>query len=478
MSQFTMFIAWQRLCSRLILEMAGAFEFPSQPAHLLHSLRLAAYLVGWNSSPNLESDMSKNNSSSERIIIVGGGFAGLSAAVRLVQSGFPVTLIEASKLGFAASSRNQGWLHSGAAFAQVDPHLAKLCYESLKQTIEFCPDCIEPETGPMVYCSLSEETKLEDWTSAWEAAGIPFQELPEGELNWSLPQVQLEQISWAMRLPDRSFRPDLLLSHLAEAARNAGVEIRSNTFVSRLLLDEQVTHSTENPEAIQLNSPELLESPQGDPRDQTSNSRCYGVQIGEGEELRGQLVILATGALSSNAFSSLFQETSGQQRDYQLVLLKTHLRAVRPGLSADPFYIVDGVGLNHLPHQDVSVFGTGRWNVVAHAVDDQLEEVEVQLIEDQIHEVFPNGFAEPVEVKDWAGITVQAMHIDQVEPGVAPLPTIVDHSQQPCRIENVMSIFPGRATLWAHLAEDVKNNVLEKYEPATNATSSPPWDFR
>ena len=54
---------------------------------------------------------------SSRIVIVGGGISGLSIAARLAQAGMPVTLLEASHLGFGASTRNQGWLFSGAWFA-------------------------------------------------------------------------------------------------------------------------------------------------------------------------------------------------------------------------------------------------------------------------------------------------------------------------------------------------------------------------
>ena len=46
---------------------------------------------------------------SPRVVIVGGGFAGLSVAARLAQSGLLVTLLESARLGFHASMRNQGW---------------------------------------------------------------------------------------------------------------------------------------------------------------------------------------------------------------------------------------------------------------------------------------------------------------------------------------------------------------------------------
>ena len=135
-----------------------------------------------------------------------------------------------------------------------------------------------------------------------------------------------------MRLPDRSFRPNVLLNRLAATARNAGAEIRADTFVSGLLMEDR---------------------------------RVYGVSVGASEEVRAKLVVLATGAYSQTGFSQLYHPVAGCQSDYRLVCLKSHLRAVRPGIAADPFCVVDGIGLNHLPHFESSVFGTGRWEVVS-----------------------------------------------------------------------------------------------------------------
>lgn len=386
--------------------------------------------------------MSHLSSSSERIVVVGGGFAGLAAAVRLAQAGLPVTVLEASKPGYAASTRNQGWLHSGAWFAQTDAELARLCHESLQQTIRFCPDCVEPDVCTMIYCSLEDQSQPDGWTRAWEQAGIPFEPVSPRDPNCHLPATGRDRISWALRLPDRSFRPDILLSRLASTARGAGAEIRPDTCVTGLLIDEQCV---------------------------------YGVSIGANEEVRARLVVLATGAYSQTVFSQLYQPIAGRQSNCQLVCLKSHLRAVRPGIGADPFCVVDGAGLNHLPHSRTSVFGTGRWQVVPNAGDDRVDRREIAILAREIDAFLPGGFGDDVNVQDWAGTTVQAMHLEQVHPGEAPLCTIVDHSQEPCDIENVISIFPGRATLWAPLAERVLTTVLLKAGVGDNLISHPPW---
>jgi len=386
--------------------------------------------------------MSSASTHSERIVIVGGGFAGLSAAVLLSQAGLPVTVLEASTLGYAASTHNQGWLHSGAWFARTHPELARQCYESMRQTIKYCPDCLEPGLEAMTYLSLSNRSDASEWTTAWEKAGIPYQRLLTGEIHWQLPKFDRDRIKWAFRLPDRSFRPDVLLSQLAATARNAGAEVRAGSFVSGLLIKDR---------------------------------SVYGVGIGSNEEMHARLVILATGAYSKKAFSYLYDATVGKQWDVKLVNLKTHLRAIRPGLTADPFCIVDGIGLNHLPHHTASVFGTGRWEVVHGSADNEVESHEVELIEEELKTIFPDGFSGETQVQDWAGTTVQAMHVEQIEPGVAPLPTIVDHAREPGGIENLLSIFPGRATLWPHLAEQVRLKVFEQVEQSSTSVATPPW---
>ncbi len=386
--------------------------------------------------------MARPTHSSERIVIVGGGFAGLSAAVRLAQAGLPVTVLEQSKLGYAASSRNQGWLHSGAWFARAHPNLARMCYESLLQTLRFCPECIEPHYGSMVYFSTSSETGLGEWTQAFDQSGIPYDNLSRADLEKALPTVDRRQIHAGLRLPDRSFRPDTLLSELAAAARNAGAEIRPQTFVDGLLIEDR---------------------------------SVYGVRVKSNEELRARLVILATGAYSQTSFSHLFEPVAGCQSDYRLVCLKTHLRAVKPETGCDPFYVVDSPGVNHLPHFGTSVFGTNHWRVVSSAGDDQLDAAETEKIDENLRLLFPQGFGPHCKIHDWAGTTVQAMHIEQIEPGDAPLPTIVDHSTECYQVDNVLSVFPGRATLWPHLAEQVRKTVLEQLGSRVSETSQPPW---
>jgi len=51
------------------------------------------------------------------VVVVGGGYTGLSAARQLARTGARVTLIEANELGFGASTRNGGIVHPGYKWA-------------------------------------------------------------------------------------------------------------------------------------------------------------------------------------------------------------------------------------------------------------------------------------------------------------------------------------------------------------------------
>lgn len=47
------------------------------------------------------------------VVVIGGGFTGLSAALTLAEAGARAVLLEAERIGFAASGRNGGQIHSG-----------------------------------------------------------------------------------------------------------------------------------------------------------------------------------------------------------------------------------------------------------------------------------------------------------------------------------------------------------------------------
>lgn len=377
----------------------------------------------------------------ERIVVVGGGISGLSIAAKLALNGFPVTLLESTTLGHAATTRNQGWLYSGAWFAPRDHGLARECYASLKQTLRFCPDCEEPNHRGMVYL-LPDASRADEWLSAWHAAGIPANPVSVSELRNDFPGLAVHDHARAWELPDRAFRPDVLLDKLVVSAESAGVEIRTGTPIENLI---------------------------------HRNGEVSGVVTTRGERLNARLVILATNAHSVPFWSDTTDYQAGVQSTITRVALKAHLVAVNPSVSPWPMCVMDETGLNHIPHGSRSVFGIDRWRHSLKPRDHEVEQSEVDMIWDAIRRYFPDWNPPAEQRIAWAGTTVQAMHVDQVEPGRVTLPTLIDHSVEPPRMQNLISVYPGRASLWAQLADETCRVVLRRLDREHAAIANPPW---
>lgn len=385
--------------------------------------------------------MTHSAATTRRVVIIGGGVAGLGAAVRLVQAGLPVTLFESSELGGEASTRNQGWLHSGALFATEHPDYARVCHAALQQTLQFCPECLEPQVPNMVYLFSRGETLVRRWTDAWNATGIPWKEIELERVFAELPGVDRSRVQHAFQLPDRVVRPDLLLTQLAAAARNAGVEIRCGTHVKCLNRREQ---------------------------------RIESVTASAGDEVAARLVIVAGGVSGLDMCREFLEPCAGSQGEVELVPLRTHLVSLEPEVGRLPFCVPDAGGFNHVPHPPASVFGTEHWER-ARTTAGETESQEVERVCGMIREFFPELAASGGAVRSWAGVIVQPLRVDQIQLGGALWPAVIDHARQAPCISNLISIFPGRASLWPNLAEETRRVVLGKLDVPEVGVAQPPW---
>lgn len=77
-------------------------QVPSHPASYY-----AATAIGMVEHPALQGDFRCD------VVVVGGGYTGLSAALHLAERGYDVALLEAKRVGWGASGRNGGQLNTG-----------------------------------------------------------------------------------------------------------------------------------------------------------------------------------------------------------------------------------------------------------------------------------------------------------------------------------------------------------------------------
>jgi glycerol-3-phosphate dehydrogenase len=385
--------------------------------------------------------MSAKSSNSERVVIVGGGIAGLAVAARLAQSGRPVTVFEQGPLGSGASTRNQGWLHSGGLYAAEQPALARLCYESLRETLAFSPECVEPGHSGAIF--LLSDARADRWLRAWRQVGIPHTPLPPAQVLERVPFLTAAEIHNAFLLPDRSIRADALLRQLAETAQTAGAEIRANTRVARLL---------------------------------RVRDEVRGVATALGDEVTGALVVLANNAAGLLPELGPCAKPSPCVADGCAVIsLKTHLIAVDPGPTSWPICLPEAEGFSHLPHPPKSVFGADRWLRADGAGDTVVVPGELERLREQVATLFPGFAAAACEAAAWAGTTIQVVPPGRELPTSVAWPGVIDHAEEPSAVGGVISVFPGRATLWGRLADETLRIVSAKVGDTELPVASPPW---
>ena len=58
------------------------------------------------------------------VVVIGGGLAGLTAALELAQAGRSVAVLEAERIGWGASGRNGGFVGPGYATSQA--HITRM----------------------------------------------------------------------------------------------------------------------------------------------------------------------------------------------------------------------------------------------------------------------------------------------------------------------------------------------------------------
>lgn len=122
------------------------------------------------------------------VVIVGGGYTGLSAALHLAERGTNVVLLEAAEIGFGGAGRNVGLINAGMWVMPDDfpkelgEHYGERALELLgngpylvRELIEKHSIKCELETNGTLHCAVGEEgmKELEERARQWQKRGAP-----------------------------------------------------------------------------------------------------------------------------------------------------------------------------------------------------------------------------------------------------------------------------------------------------------------
>lgn len=201
----------------------------------------------WEEAPPLET--TDPIPSSTDVIVIGGGYTGLSAALELAHGGASVSVLEAERFGEGASSRNGGFISSGinvgkgadmvAAYGQAraDDMLTEAndAYAHLHAVVE--------REG--IRCQIAEPGRFvpAHCPEAYEAQARRIDELNQltGAEAWMLPQSEQHQelnsdYYFGGLVSNRSggLHPGLLVRGLALSASRAGAKLHATCPAGRI----------------------------------------------------------------------------------------------------------------------------------------------------------------------------------------------------------------------------------------------------
>ncbi len=190
------------------------------------------------SFPDLAGDVSAD------VVVIGGGYTGVSAALELAKAGYKTVLLESRQIGFGASGRNGGQICTGFSHGQsslekqVSRADARKCFAMAEESKRL----IETRIGThKINCDLqwgymhcipkpTQMGMLQDWKDEYDALGYEgCSILTKSDLEEKLGS----HLYYGAMRESRAghFHPLNYLLGITRAARDAGVIIQENSHV-------------------------------------------------------------------------------------------------------------------------------------------------------------------------------------------------------------------------------------------------------
>jgi len=179
------------------------------------------------------------------VVVVGGGYTGLSAALHLAQGGRNVVVLEALDIGFGGSGRNVGLVNAGmwvmpdampdALGEQHGDRLSRLLGNGPDLVFEIIEkykiDCEAVRTGTL-HCAVGDGgvAEIKQRAAQWSARGAPVRVLDAAE---TAAKVGTDAYAGALLdLRAGTIQPLAYARGLAHAAIEAGAKIHTRSAVT------------------------------------------------------------------------------------------------------------------------------------------------------------------------------------------------------------------------------------------------------
>ncbi|TWB07941.1 glycine/D-amino acid oxidase-like deaminating enzyme [Rhizobium sp. ERR 1071] len=176
------------------------------------------------------------------VVIVGGGFTGLSAALHLAEAGQNVVVLEGAEIGFGGSGRNVGLINAGMWVMPDDlpGELGDIHGERLLQLLGNGPQIVmsvidrhgiecELERGGTLHCAVGKAglAEITERARQWQKRGAPVELLDADETA-----TRIGTTAYAGALLDRragTLQPLAYVRGLAHAALRAGAVLHTGS---------------------------------------------------------------------------------------------------------------------------------------------------------------------------------------------------------------------------------------------------------
>lgn len=181
------------------------------------------------------------------VVVVGGGYTGVAAARRLAQGGATVTLLEANRLGWGASTRNGGIIHPGykwgprALIRRYGDEVGRALFGETLEAYRFVTglingegiDCDFRECGHVELAYAPSHVRhLDEAQESLASAGVASTVVPRAALR---DEIGSDAYFGALAVPGSgTLHPGKWFAGLAASADAAGVDLHEGVRARRL----------------------------------------------------------------------------------------------------------------------------------------------------------------------------------------------------------------------------------------------------